>query len=65
MGNPATYTGIIWDTGLIEDSVGDPASGGGYLCNNCHEKESMNTKNAGCATGGGCHSHGAVMGAGM
>jgi hypothetical protein len=64
MGSPAVYTGAVWDTGLITDSNEAGSSDltkGGFLCNNCHEKEAMNGKTAGCATGGGCHSHGASM----
>lgn len=63
MGSPIVYTGV-WDYGLIEDSS-DPNSSdetrGGFLCNSCHAKTAMNSKGAGCATSGGCHSHGASM----
>jgi hypothetical protein len=58
MGSPDIYT-AVWDWGLTDDL--DPATeeeGGGFVCNNCHGKTTMNSKPAGCATGGGCHSHG-------
>ncbi len=58
MGNPSVYTGV-WDFGLTDDFAPPTVeAAGGFTCNACHARENMNTKTEGCATGGGCHSHG-------
>jgi predicted CXXCH cytochrome family protein len=58
MGNPSIYTGV-WDFGLTDDFAPPTVeAAGGFTCNACHARENMNTKTEGCATGGGCHSHG-------